>query len=299
MPSLHAADALIIGFAMATLVRRAGQSSSGLSGRAGSGSPSWRRQPSPARHRSRGGDGRRRGRDARTRREPARDRVAGVPRRAAWLAAPTWARECRRRPRPPAQAHLPGRGACGGSRHGPPRGDEPDAGRAHRRGVALCAVGAVLVWLEYRGWGFFLAGSAVFVVGSVLDILDGALARSSGKGTLFGAFLDSTVDRLGEGIMLGAIALVLMRRKRMGSSQDLRCRGGPHRELHASKGRGDRTARRRRPSGDEGRAGRRDRGRPGPGAARGAPVGDGASDRHCVDHRGTAHPLGAPHRARG
>ena len=78
-------------------------------------------------------------------------------------------------------------------------------------GVALCAVGAVLVWLEYQGWGFFLAGSAVFVVGSVLDILDGALARSSGKGTPFGAFLDSTVDRLGEGIMLGAIALVLMR----------------------------------------------------------------------------------------
>src|SRR3712207_7510487 len=46
------------------------------------------------------------------------------------------------------------------------------------RSVLLCAVGAVLVWLEYRGWGFFLAGSAVFVLGSVLDVLDGALARS-------------------------------------------------------------------------------------------------------------------------
>ena len=78
-------------------------------------------------------------------------------------------------------------------------------------GVALCAVAAVFVWLEYRGWGFFLAGSVAFVVGSVLDILDGALARSSGKGTPFGAFLDSTVDRVGEGFVLGAIALVLMR----------------------------------------------------------------------------------------
>ena len=46
----------------------------------------------------------------------------------------------------------------------------------------------------------------MFVVGSVLDILDGALARRSGKGTPFGAFLDSTVDRVGEGFMLGAIA---------------------------------------------------------------------------------------------
>jgi phosphatidylglycerophosphate synthase len=78
-------------------------------------------------------------------------------------------------------------------------------------GVALCAAGAVLVWLEYRGWGFFLAGAAAFLLGSGLDILDGALARSSGKGTPFGAFLDSTVDRVGEGFVLGAIALVLMR----------------------------------------------------------------------------------------
>ncbi len=85
----------------------------------------------------------------------------------------------------------------------------PDALTA--AGVLLCLAGAVLVYFEYRGWGFFLAGSAVFVLGSVLDILDGALARTSGKGTQFGAFLDSTVDRVGEAFMLGAIALVLMR----------------------------------------------------------------------------------------
>ena len=51
----------------------------------------------------------------------------------------------------------------------------------------------------------------LFLIGSVLDILDGALARSSGKGTPFGAFLDSTTDRIGEGFMLGAIALVFSR----------------------------------------------------------------------------------------
>ena len=78
-------------------------------------------------------------------------------------------------------------------------------------GVGLCLVAAVLVYLEYLGWWMFLLGAAVFVVGSVLDILDGALARSSGRGTPFGAFLDSTVDRVGEGAVLGAIALVLMR----------------------------------------------------------------------------------------
>ena len=43
------------------------------------------------------------------------------------------------------------------------------------------------------------------------DILDGALARAASKGTVFGAFLDSTFDRLGEAAMLTAIGLVFMR----------------------------------------------------------------------------------------
>jgi CDP-diacylglycerol---glycerol-3-phosphate 3-phosphatidyltransferase len=78
-------------------------------------------------------------------------------------------------------------------------------------GVGLCIAGAVAVYFEYRSDWLFILGGGLFVIGSVLDILDGALARTSGKGTPFGAFLDSTVDRVGEGFMLGAIGLVLMR----------------------------------------------------------------------------------------
>jgi CDP-diacylglycerol---glycerol-3-phosphate 3-phosphatidyltransferase len=79
-------------------------------------------------------------------------------------------------------------------------------------GVSLCAAAAVLVYFEYRHeLLFFWLGAVVFVVGSVLDILDGALARRSGKGTPFGAFLDSTTDRISEGFVLGAIALVFAR----------------------------------------------------------------------------------------
>ena len=79
-------------------------------------------------------------------------------------------------------------------------------------GVALCGAAAVVVYFEYR-WELlaFWLGALLFVIGSVLDILDGALARSSGKGTPFGAFLDSTTDRMSEGFMLGAIALVFSR----------------------------------------------------------------------------------------
>src|SRR5438105_2496662 len=51
---------------------------------------------------------------------------------------------------------------------------------------------------------FVLAGLA-FIIGSIMDTLDGRYSRMSGKGTPFGAFLDSTLDRLEEGIVLIAI----------------------------------------------------------------------------------------------
>ena len=67
-------------------------------------------------------------------------------------------------------------------------------------GFALCAVAAVLV---YKEW--WLAGGVAFIVGSVCDTLDGRYSRMSGKGTPFGAFLDSTLDRIEEGIVLTAV----------------------------------------------------------------------------------------------
>src|SRR3954451_24598949 len=68
-------------------------------------------------------------------------------------------------------------------------------------GFALCVVAAVLVWQDY----YFLGGVA-FIVGSVCDTLDGRYSRMSGKGTMFGAFLDSTLDRIEEGVVLAAVA---------------------------------------------------------------------------------------------
>ena len=82
-------------------------------------------------------------------------------------------------------------------------------------GVSLCLAAAVLVPFEDRErlLVYWLA-AGIFVVGSLLDILDGALARAGGKSTPFGAFIDSTTDRVGEGAMLAAIALVFARQGR-------------------------------------------------------------------------------------
>jgi phosphatidylinositol phosphate synthase len=67
-------------------------------------------------------------------------------------------------------------------------------------GFALNLAAAALI----VGRMFFLAGLA-FIIGSIMDTLDGRYSRMSGKGTPFGAFLDSTLDRLEEGIVLIAV----------------------------------------------------------------------------------------------
>ncbi len=68
-------------------------------------------------------------------------------------------------------------------------------------GFVLCVVAAVLVWFD-----FYLLGGIAFAVGSICDTLDGRYSRMSGKGTPFGAFLDSTLDRIEEGVVLTAVA---------------------------------------------------------------------------------------------
>jgi CDP-diacylglycerol--glycerol-3-phosphate 3-phosphatidyltransferase len=74
-------------------------------------------------------------------------------------------------------------------------------------GLLLNVVAAVLV-VDER----FVLGGIAFIVGSVMDTLDGRYSRMSGKGTQFGAFLDSTLDRIEEGIVLAAVAWVFAER---------------------------------------------------------------------------------------
>src|SRR3954454_9188270 len=73
-------------------------------------------------------------------------------------------------------------------------------------GFALCVVAAVLVWKE-----MWVLGGLAFIVGSVCDTLDGRYSRMSGKGSPFGAFLDSTLDRIEEGVVLTAVGAYFSR----------------------------------------------------------------------------------------
>ncbi len=68
-------------------------------------------------------------------------------------------------------------------------------------GFALCLVAAGLVFNE-----MLVLGGVAYIVGSIFDTLDGRYSRMSGKGSPFGAFLDSTLDRTEEGVVLAAVA---------------------------------------------------------------------------------------------
>lgn len=69
-------------------------------------------------------------------------------------------------------------------------------------GLLLAAGTAALVWTNH-----FIIAAIIFTLGGICDMLDGAVARLSAKVTPMGAFLDSTADRIGEGVVLTAIAL--------------------------------------------------------------------------------------------
>lgn len=69
-------------------------------------------------------------------------------------------------------------------------------------GFAIAAVAALAAGLS--AW---LLAAGLVIFGGAFDLLDGALARATGRVSRFGAFLDSTLDRFGEGVVyLGIVA---------------------------------------------------------------------------------------------
>ena len=90
---------------------------------------------------------------------------------------------------------------------------EPVARRLVAWGVtpdALTIVGTIGVSggaLAFYPRGHFLIGTLVITAFVFSDMLDGAVARASGTSGSWGAFLDSTMDRIGDGAIFGALAL--------------------------------------------------------------------------------------------
>ena len=77
--------------------------------------------------------------------------------------------------------------------------------------VSPNAVSVTGILVTIGAVGLFVGGAPVtagliFLLGSLLDVLDGELARASNRVTPFGAIFDSLLDRISEGVLLIAIA---------------------------------------------------------------------------------------------
>ena len=68
---------------------------------------------------------------------------------------------------------------------------------------ALVSGGAALAFMR----GHFVLGGALILAGGFFDLVDGVVARHHGISTRFGAFLDSTLDRLVDMVLLLGIAV--------------------------------------------------------------------------------------------
>ena len=77
--------------------------------------------------------------------------------------------------------------------------------------VTLLGFGFAVAAACLVGFGWLVAGGAVFLAGSGLDLMDGALARLTGKVSPFGALLDSVFDRLGEAALFLGLAVHAVR----------------------------------------------------------------------------------------
>ena len=60
------------------------------------------------------------------------------------------------------------------------------------------------------GFGYIRLGGLLLLLSGVFDMLDGRVARGSGQPSKFGAFYDSTLDRVGEVTLFGGIALFFL-----------------------------------------------------------------------------------------
>ncbi len=82
----------------------------------------------------------------------------------------------------------------------------------HPNTITLVGFGACVAVAFVLARGHLALGGALLLLASSLDGLDGTLARLTGAKSRFGAFLDSTLDRLSEGALLFGLLVALTAR---------------------------------------------------------------------------------------
>jgi len=99
-----------------------------------------------------------------------------------------------------------------GSRAGLARVVDPVARALLRAGISpdavtiAGAVGVTIAAVGFAARGELLVATLIATVAALTDLLDGAMARAQGRASRFGAFLDSTLDRVSDGVIFASLA---------------------------------------------------------------------------------------------
>ena len=90
--------------------------------------------------------------------------------------------------------------------------------RSHIRPNTITTVAALLVVVSAAAfaYGWIRWGGALLLLSGIVDTLDGQVARGGGMVSKFGAFYDSTLDRVGDGATFIGIAVYLLRAPNVG-----------------------------------------------------------------------------------
>jgi CDP-diacylglycerol--glycerol-3-phosphate 3-phosphatidyltransferase len=87
-------------------------------------------------------------------------------------------------------------------------------------GLALTGVASAFFALSggpgYASPALLRVGGVIALVGAIFDMLDGRVARVRGRGTKFGAFLDSTMDRYSDMLLYMGLLILYARLERTG-----------------------------------------------------------------------------------
>jgi len=72
-------------------------------------------------------------------------------------------------------------------------------------------------WAAFEfGYGHFVRGALVIILAGIFDMLDGRVARISGRVSKFGAFYDSVIDRYSDVIILQGLMVYYAREQMLG-----------------------------------------------------------------------------------
>jgi len=103
--------------------------------------------------------------------------------------------------------------------------------RLHVRPNLITTVGTLVIIGSATafGLGWVRSGGFLLLVSGIFDMVDGRVARRADMSTTFGAFYDSTLDRVGESVLFSGIAVYFLRGGCAPRAPGARGGGVPHR----------------------------------------------------------------------